>query len=91
MKLQLEKCLSLFEEVISGEGYLIFPLTQLAHKDTITCIASSKDSKRFATCSLDKTVVIWKYNPNGNPKIVAELKYTQADTIHCLAFNPLTS
>jgi len=63
----------------------------IAHKDTITCIAGSKDGKRFATSSLDRSVVIWKYrkikfklykslnnryNPNATPKISAELKYS---------------
>jgi WD40 repeat protein len=61
-----------------------------AHKDTITCIASSKDSKRFATGSLDRTVVIWKYNPTANPKIMAELKYNHLDSVLCVGFNPLT-
>jgi len=35
-------------------------------------------------------VVIWKYNPNANPKIVAELKYNHTEAVFCIGFNPLT-
>lgn len=33
-----------------------------AHKDTINCVAFSKDGKRFATCGDDKSVIIFKYS-----------------------------
>lgn len=62
-----------------------FPTNNLGHKENILCIACSKDGKRFATGSSDKSVVIWRSN------FTPELKYSHADAVQCLAFNPLTS
>ena len=54
------------------------------HKETVYCVDYSKDGKRFASGSADKTVIIW------SPKGEGILKYSQSDSIQCLSFNPLT-
>ncbi|EGR29567.1 intraflagellar transport protein, putative [Ichthyophthirius multifiliis] len=61
-----------------------------AQKEQINCIRFSKDGKRFATASNDKTVWIWKFDIQQNPKISAEVKYSHNDKVYCLSFNPLT-
>ena len=45
------------------------------HKDTVYCIAYSKDSQKFATGSSDNTVVIWSSTGEGL------LKYPHNDKI----------
>lgn len=53
------------------------------HKDTVYCIAYSKDGQRFATGGADNAVVIWSAEGQGL------LKYTHNDKIQCLSFNPV--
>lgn len=47
----------------------------IGHKDTVYCIAYSKDSQKFATGSADNTVVIWSNTGDGL------LKYPHNDKI----------
>ena len=54
------------------------------HKETVYCVDYSKDGRRFASGSADKTVIIW------SPKGEGILKYSQSDSIQCLSFNPIT-
>lgn len=78
----------LIYETMSGE--MQFTPLRGAHKDTITCVCSSKDGLKFATGSLDKTVVLWNCNPNKQVKqIEPDNKFTLSDSVHCLAFSPL--
>ena len=44
----------------------------------------------LATGSNDKSCVVWKFNLVGEKKIEPILKFSQADAILCLTFNPLT-
>jgi intraflagellar transport protein 122 len=53
------------------------------HKDTVYCIAYSKDGQRFATGGADNAVVIWSAEGQGL------LKYTHNDKIQALSFNPV--
>lgn len=55
----------------------------LGHKDTVYCIAYSKDGQRFATGGADNAVVIWSSVGEGL------LKYNHNDKILCLSFNPV--
>ena len=54
------------------------------HKDTVYCVAYSRDGKRFASAGADKTVIIWTTKAEGI------LKYQHADSIQCIAYNPVT-
>ena len=53
------------------------------HKDTVYCIAYSKDGQRFASGGADNAVVIWSAEGQGL------LKYTHNDKIQALSFNPV--
>ncbi|NXL11247.1 IF122 protein, partial [Mesembrinibis cayennensis] len=75
----------------TSDGTLIQPLK--GHKDTVYCVAYAKDgkyhfgglvSKRFASGSADKSVIIW------TSKLEGILKYTHNDSIQCVSYNPLT-
>lgn len=48
------------------------------------CLAYSRDGKKFASGSADKTVIIW------TQKLEGVLKYSHNDGIQCLAFNPIS-
>eukprot|EP00906_Rhabdomonas_costata_P031099 RCo043952 len=54
------------------------------HKDTVYCVAYSRDGKRFASAGADKTVIIWTTKAEGI------LKYQHSDSIQCIAYNPVT-
>eukprot|EP01006_Ploeotia_vitrea_P032643 TRINITY_DN64821_c0_g1_i1.p1 TRINITY_DN64821_c0_g1~~TRINITY_DN64821_c0_g1_i1.p1 ORF type:complete len:1202 (-),score=127.96 TRINITY_DN64821_c0_g1_i1:106-3711(-) len=54
------------------------------HKDTVYCVAYSRDGKRFASGGADKTVIIWTTKAEGI------LKYQHSDSIQCIAYNPIT-
>jgi intraflagellar transport protein 122 len=56
--------------------------TLKGHKDTVYCTAFARDGKRFASGGADKTVILWRNQNEGF------LKYTHADSIQALAFNP---
>ena len=55
----------------------------IGHKDTVFCIAYSKDGQRFASGGADNAVVIWSAEGQGL------LKYTHNDKIQALSFNPV--
>ena len=55
------------------------------HKDTVYCLAYSKDGQRFASGGADNAVVIWSAEGAGL------LKYTHNDKVQSLAFNPVLS
>eukprot|EP00040_Diaphanoeca_grandis_P002902 m.23057 g.23057 ORF g.23057 m.23057 type:complete len:1216 (-) comp14047_c1_seq1:211-3858(-) len=70
----------------AADGDLIESLK--GHKDTVYCVAYSKDMKRFASGDRDKPnacVIIW----NGDT-LEGILKYVHQDSIQCLSFNPVT-
>lgn len=53
------------------------------HKDTVYCLAYSRDGQRFASGGKDKSVVIWSCEGDGL------LKYSHAEPIQALSFNPV--
>lgn len=53
------------------------------HKDTVYCLAYSKDGTKFASGGKDNQVVIWDYEGKGL------LRFTHGDTIQALGFNPV--
>ena len=53
------------------------------HKDTVYCLAYSKDGQRFASGGADNAVVIWSSEGQGL------LKYSHNDKIQALSFNPV--
>lgn len=65
---------------------MVRPPVRGFHKDTITCLTTSKDGLKVASGGADKTVIIWNYSVN---KFDAENKYTHADVVYCVAFSPL--
>jgi len=64
------------------DGDLIHSLK--GHKDTVYCVAYSKQGKKFASGGGDKQVIIWTHKAEGI------LKYNHNDSIQCLAYNPVT-
>lgn len=54
------------------------------HKDTLYCVAYSRDGKRFASGGADKTIIIWTSKAEGI------LKYSHNDAIQCIAYNSVT-
>ncbi|CAD8208598.1 unnamed protein product [Paramecium pentaurelia] len=60
------------------------------HKDTITCLAASKDGNKMVTGSADKTVVVWGFNiTRGEKMLDAEKWFSHSDAIQCVAISPL--
>jgi hypothetical protein len=55
------------------------------HKDTLYCVAYSRDGKRFASGGADKTIIIWTAKAEGI------LKYSHNEAVQCLAYNPVTA
>ena len=49
------------------------------HKDTLYCVAYSRDGKRFASGGADKTIIIWTSKAEGI------LKYSHNDSIQSQA------
>lgn len=66
----------------ANDGTLIQPLR--GHKDNVYCLCYAKDGKKFASGSVDKTVIIWTNRLEGI------LKYTHNDALQCLAYNPVS-
>ncbi|XP_065829391.1 intraflagellar transport protein 122 homolog [Oscarella lobularis] len=64
----------------AGDGSLIQTLK--GHKDTVYCLACSKDGERFASGGADKSVIIWTSQLDGI------LKYSHNDSVQSLAYNP---
>ncbi|XP_017129587.1 intraflagellar transport protein 122 homolog [Drosophila elegans] len=58
--------------------------TLKAHKDTVNCVAYSRDGKRFASGASDKMVIVW------SPQLEGLLKYSHGDSIQCMSFNPVS-
>eukprot|EP00873_Tetraselmis_striata_P015075 jgi/Tetstr1/435339/TSEL_024257.t1 len=58
--------------------------TLRGHKDTVYCVAYSRDGKRFASGGADKTIIIWTSKAEGI------LKYSHNDSILSLSYNPVT-
>ncbi len=67
----------------ANDGDLVHSLK--GHKDTVYCVAYSRDSKRFASGSADKSIIIWTSKCEGI------LKYSHNDSIQCLTYNPVTA
>ncbi|CAD5218534.1 unnamed protein product [Bursaphelenchus okinawaensis] len=63
------------------DGTLVTSLK--GHKDLVYCVAFSFNGEKFASGSLDKTVIVWNDQHEGL------LKYTHNDSIQCLAFSPV--
>lgn len=57
--------------------------TKRAHKDTIYCLAYSRDGQRWASGSADNTVVVW------SAEGVGLIKYSHTSKVQCLSFNPV--
>ena len=66
----------------ANDGDLVHSLK--GHKDTVYCVTYSRDNKRFASGSADKTIIIWTSKCEGI------LKYSHNDSIQCLVYNPVT-
>lgn len=54
------------------------------HKAAVHCVAYSADGKLFASGGADKQVIVW--TPAGE----GVLKYTHAESVQALAYNPVT-
>lgn len=54
------------------------------HKDSVYCVAYSRDGKRFASGAADKTVIVWSAKAEGL------VKYTHNETIQAVEYNPVT-
>ena len=54
------------------------------HKDAVYCVDYARDGERFASGGADNCVIIWTAAGAG------VLKYSHADTIQALAYNPVT-
>eukprot|EP00048_Salpingoeca_helianthica_P024440 m.32361 g.32361 ORF g.32361 m.32361 type:complete len:1222 (-) comp9388_c0_seq1:284-3949(-) len=67
----------------TADGELISSLK--GHKDTVYCLAYSRDGKMFASGGADKMVILWSSELEGF------LKYAHNDSIQCLAFNPVNN
>ncbi|XP_076048143.1 intraflagellar transport protein Oseg1 [Oratosquilla oratoria] len=66
----------------TNDGSLVQPLK--GHKEAVYCVCYSRDGKRFASGSADKSVIIW------TSKLEGILKYSHNDAIQCLAYNPVS-
>lgn len=55
-----------------------------AHKGDVYAVAYSRDGKRFASGSTDKSVIIWTSEGEG------QLRINHNYSIQCLAFNPVS-
>ncbi|XP_047473268.1 intraflagellar transport protein 122 homolog [Penaeus chinensis] len=64
------------------DGALVQPLK--GHKESVYCVCYSKDGKRFASGSADKSVIIW------TSKLEGILKYSHNDAIQCMSYNPVS-
>ncbi|CAD5225649.1 unnamed protein product [Bursaphelenchus xylophilus] len=64
-----------------NDGTLVTSLK--GHKDLVYCLAFSFNGEKFASGSLDKTVIVWNDQHEGL------LKYTHNDSIQSLAFSPV--
>ena len=65
----------------TADGTLVRPLK--GHKETVYCVAYSKNGKRFASGSADKSVIIW------TNKLEGILKYTHNHAIQSIEYNPI--
>ncbi|XP_037078773.1 LOW QUALITY PROTEIN: intraflagellar transport protein 122 homolog [Pollicipes pollicipes] len=74
------------------DGSLIQPLK--GHTGNVYCVAYSRDGKRFASGSQDKSVIIWATKgtkvEHGVCQIEGILRYTHKDAVQCIAYNPLS-
>lgn len=66
----------------ASDGKLIQALK--GHKENVYCVSYSKDGKRFASGSSDKSVIVW------TDKLKGILKFTHNDAIQCVQYNPVT-
>ena len=66
----------------AADGQLLHSLK--GHKDTLYCVAYSRDGKRFASGGADKTIIIWTAKAEGI------LKYSHNDSVQCLCYNSVT-
>ena len=53
------------------------------HKDTVYCLAYSRDGQRWASGGADHNVIVW------SAEGVGLLKYSHSNKIQCLSFNPV--
>lgn len=72
-------CIQVFD---AKDGTMINKLN--AHKNIVHGLTYSRDGAFFASGSADKTVIIWTRELEG------QLKYSHADGIQCLAYNPVS-
>jgi len=77
--------------VASGNSVLIYDaivgeMTKRlkGHKNTVYCLAYSRDGKQFVSGGADNQVIIWSSKGEG------KLRYPHNDSIQCLACNPIT-
>ncbi|XP_066967390.1 intraflagellar transport protein 122 homolog isoform X2 [Macrobrachium rosenbergii] len=66
----------------TADGALVQPLK--GHKEAVYCVCYSRDGKRFASGSADRSVIIW------TSKLEGILKYSHNDAIQCLSYNPVS-
>ena len=64
----------------ASDGDLLHSLK--GHKDAVYAVSYALDGKHFASGAADKTVIIWTNAGGGF------LRYSHADAIQCLAYNP---
>ncbi|XP_060520600.1 intraflagellar transport protein 122 homolog [Cylas formicarius] len=77
--------------VAGGNHVLVYDtsdgsLVQLlkGHKDKVHAVSYARNGEKFASGSADKTVIIW------SNKLEGLLKYSHADSVQCVSFNPVS-
>jgi intraflagellar transport protein 122 len=73
---------SSIEVLSTADGRILNKLN--AHKGDVHSLSHSRDGSYFASGSADKTVIIWSNDLEGR------LKYSHADAIQCVAYNPVS-
>lgn len=61
--------------------------TVSGHKDSVLCCAFSPDGKLLATCSSDRSVVLWDV-PSFKRKYRLENEHSHTDAVTAISFSP---
>lgn len=61
--------------------------TLSGHKDSVSCCAFSPDGKLLATCSADRSVMLWDV-PSFKRKHRLENEHSHTDAVTAISFSP---